>query len=425
MGTRTTDHPRSRGVYVTKAVRSARSAGSSPLARGLLKPFSAVGWTVGIIPARAGFTVVCYHQDQSSWDHPRSRGVYWGLRDPAGASGGSSPLARGLRRQHDPPTAPSRIIPARAGFTREVGAPAAQVGRIIPARAGFTHSDRQVPDDHRDHPRSRGVYVTGPHPRIRVVGSSPLARGLPKRRLTLRVTDRDHPRSRGVYKPYVEIALSQPGSSPLARGLRGSCPDKLTSDRIIPARAGFTAQTCLRWTSTWDHPRSRGVYPVGIRPYFLARGSSPLARGLLLVARILALRHGIIPARAGFTADFARPNAGNMDHPRSRGVYSSATVLVAKISGSSPLARGLQSYRLNADACGGIIPARAGFTAGRSLAQQASQDHPRSRGVYAGAIARIAPIVGSSPLARGLQQSATLTAVAAGIIPARAGFTSP
>ena len=51
-----TDHPRSRGVYpiIDETPRAIR--GSSPLARGLLKPFSAVGWTVGIIPARAGFT---------------------------------------------------------------------------------------------------------------------------------------------------------------------------------------------------------------------------------------------------------------------------------------------------------------------------------------------------------------------------------
>ena len=50
-----------------------------------------------------------------------------------------------------------------------------------------------------------------------------------------------------------------------------------------------------------DHPRSRGVYEEDYGSADDPKGSSPLARGLLLVNR----RHdddvGIIPARAGFT----------------------------------------------------------------------------------------------------------------------------
>ena len=53
----------------------------------------------------------------------------------------------------------------------------------------------------------------------------------------------------------------------------------------------------------------------------------------------------------------------------------------------------------------GIIPARAGFTSSRGAARCASRDHPRSRGVYVGA----ARVLGELD----------------GIIPARAGFTTP
>ena len=50
------------------------------------------------------------------------------------------------------------------------------------------------------------------------------------------------------------------GSSPLARGLPLEDKEKMISDRIIPARAGFTPGVVLSDISNRDHPRSRGVY---------------------------------------------------------------------------------------------------------------------------------------------------------------------
>ena len=50
---------------------------------------------------------------------------------------------------------------------------------IIPARAGFTFGDSCGDGAERDHPRSRGVYRPLRQPLRLVVGSSPLARGLP------------------------------------------------------------------------------------------------------------------------------------------------------------------------------------------------------------------------------------------------------
>mgnify|MGYP001675341032 CR=1 FL=1 len=70
---------------------------------------------------------------------------------------------------------------------------------IIPARAGFTTSIASRALTARDHPRSRGVYAGLPRPVVRVMGSSPLARGLPL-----------------IVNP------------------------RLRGQRIIPARAGFT-----------------------------------------------------------------------------------------------------------------------------------------------------------------------------------------
>ena len=214
-------------------------------------------------------------------DHPRSRGVYGTGHDCLSRPQGSSPLARGLRQVPRPTGAWTRIIPARAGFTRSTGSDASPS---------------------QDHPRSRGVYNAAASPDTMSAGSSPLARGLQRRRVTGHdvrgiiparagftaagccgsTPSWDHPRSRGVYQSSWSRVISRV--------------------RIIPARAGFTTTSGPRRRPASDHPRSRGVYAA--RP-----PRSPVSEW-------------IIPARAGFTQ--AVPNSLNlyMDHPRSRGVYS-------------------------------------------------------------------------------------------------------
>ena len=232
---------------------------------------------------------------------------------------------------------------------------------IIPARAGFTATSKMKSVSHLDHPRSRGVYAASAATRC-----------------------------------------SASGSSPLARGLRSGRALSLDVDRIIPARAGFTAGGGCREQPGGDHPRSRGVYiPLRWR-LEKAGGSSPLARGLPLSATPAGNLPGIIPARAGFTplvlvgtADLGiiparagftdaahRAGGRTQDHPRSRGVYRAQGVRAAMMSGSSPLARGLRSTASTAFRPVRIIPARAGFTVPRGDADRGRPDHPRSRGVY-------------------------------------------
>ena len=91
--------------------------GSSPLARGLRY----VPWcrecNLGIIPARAGFTLVSPAGVPPPEDHPRSRGVYLPSATTQPEFWGSSPLARGLRVRWDSTYRDIGIIPARAGFT--------------------------------------------------------------------------------------------------------------------------------------------------------------------------------------------------------------------------------------------------------------------------------------------------------------------
>ena len=90
---------------------------------------------------------------------------------------------------------------------------------------------------------------------------------------------------------------------------------------IIPARAGFTATSTVRFRRPADHPRSRGVYFIAFSCSVSVPGSSPLARGLRAAHVVRLITHRIIPARAGFTIHAALLRCDIWDHPRSRGVY--------------------------------------------------------------------------------------------------------
>ena len=335
---------------------------------------------------------------------------------------GSSPLARGLLARAGHSEGPVRIIPARAGFTLYCGG---------------------VKGGSRDHPRSRGVYRPSLDPDDIDIGSSPLARGLRLRQkedlpclriiparagFTLthtvsRHVSQDHPRSRGVYAAAVASASWMSGSSPLARGLHAAALDAVDRDGIIPARAGFTTAPALRTRRARDHPRSRGVYEFSSTTDPHDAGSSPLARGLRPVGQDRHPGGGIIPARAGFTAQGPPGCRRRRDHPRSRGVYGIIRRLIDVTPGSSPLARGLRPVHAGHVPGRGIIPARAGFTSRTSDSRSPVRDHPRSRGVYE-VIAALDPgYLGSSPLARGLRMAQVGGKWWFGIIPARAGFT--
>ena len=197
----------------------------------------------------------------------------------------------------------------------------------------------------------------------------------------------------------------------------------VTSPRIIPARAGFTAPLRSRRRGRGDHPRSRGVYLLRKRSRFPKRGSSPLARGLQPCPTPMALRCRIIPARAGFTVPVWMAWDVDMDHPRSRGVYTHRELPYGHGGGSSPLARGLLSEEIKEVKDARIIPARAGFTQGGPAFRRRNQDHPRSRGVYVRLVTVLTRNRGSSPLARGLHGGDADCSSLIRIIPARAGFT--
>ena len=172
--------------------------GSSPLARGLRSSRVTARSSRGIIPARAGFTYMVGSSRSSFPDHPRSRGVYRGIRMSWTGGRGSSPLARGLPMPIGNLTLEGGIIPARAGFTRHMM-------HGTESRPGSSPLARGLPDEHRPIPAPRGII--------------PARAGFTYSRVSRETCEPDHPRSRGVYADSASSSASGRGSSPLARGL--------------------------------------------------------------------------------------------------------------------------------------------------------------------------------------------------------------
>ena len=161
------------------------------------------------------------------------------------------------------------------------GMPSALGERIIPARAGPTERCRAMPGDWTDHPRSCGANAM--------------------------------------------IAISPPeicGSSPLVRGQHSGVFRRVAKIRIIPARAGPTAQTHFTVMSDSDHPRSCGANAVCDIGCKRCCGSSPLVRGQRNHPPPLSRRYRIIPARAGPTIFRIKKDMIWTDHPRSCGANS-------------------------------------------------------------------------------------------------------
>ena len=240
-----------------------------------------------IIPARAGPTVVRTRHAHLVSDHPRSCGANGAAPRPCMGAAGSSPLVRGQRN-------PNTLV--RLGY------------RIIPARAG------------------------------------------PTRNLGLAVWERpDHPRSCGANANPTKFSNVQSGSSPLVRGQLASITRKTVSSRIIPARAGPTRSSRHGLTHLPDHPRSCGANLAVwlIRPPSV--GSSPLVRGQpsLGIPGAVALR--IIPARAGPTNFPAHIFPVHKDHPRSCGANSPAVDTVAIPLRIIPARAGPTIFRIKKD----------------------------------------------------------------------------
>ena len=213
------------------------------------------------------------------------------------------------------------------------------------------------------------------------------------------------------------------GSSPLTRGKPPRLTVGSTLTGLIPAHAGKTpwrGPARLRW---WAHPRSRGENHLRGPLPEQRNGSSPLTRGKPSCGATRALGCGLIPAHAGKTIARLRRAWSPGAHPRSRGENVRSLGDISGKAGSSPLTRGKRRHRGRNPRRPGLIPAHAGKTQlfrGRGGLGPA---HPRSRGENLPVLSALETMMGSSPLTRGKQQTATQVHGHVGLIPAHAGKT--
>ena len=131
----------------------------------------------------------------------------------------------------------------------------------------------------------------------------------------------------------------------------------------------------------------------------------------------------LIPARAGNTRNLP-PRAGSTAaHPRSRGEHVRRCPGFGRGRGSSPLARGTQDSDAWIRGAIRLIPARAGNTPLSSVTLNVKSAHPRSRGEHHGSASSFVRHLGSSPLARGTRSRLAGLSRKPWLIPARAGNT--
>jgi hypothetical protein len=260
-----------------------------------------------------------------------------------------------------------------------------------------TASDRWT----TDHPRVRGEQALRDLRPLRAGGSSPRARG----------AARPHPRI-----PWrVRIIPAR------ARGAEQPARARAPVRGIIPACAGSRPGQPRPADRPTDHPRVRGEQVCGGHGHHLRLGSSPRARGaVLLKLRKPSLRR-IIPACAGSRRTRGCRRPPRRDHPRVRGEQAGPDVDRRNAVGSPPHARGAGLETVYAHGAHRITPACAGSSPCRPWPSPARSDHPRMRGEQYGQPGEPSTTPGSPPHARGAARVPSLTASAQGITPACAG----
>ena len=132
--------------------------------------------------------------------------------------------------------------------------------RLIPARAGKTRDSLPLHTCTWAHPRACGENHTSRRRTAPAAGSSPRVRGKPL---------------------WSEVTTTVP--------------------RLIPARAGKTNDLLIRVLHREAHPRACGENPILISSGAPLSGSSPRVRGKLSFLDISLQLPGLIPARAGKT----------------------------------------------------------------------------------------------------------------------------
>ena len=201
---------------------------------------------------------------------------------------------------------------------------------------------------------------------------------LPQRTCGLAV----HPRTHGEHVVASPAPVAVIGSSPHARGTQPLVSLRDQARRFIPARTGNTVRVRVPNTSHPVHPRTHGEHDASeLKPDDLV-GSSPHARGTRMMEADTSKLPRFIPARTGNTTTSARTMLPSSVHPRTHGEHSVLSSAIHMIDGSSPHARGtLIIYSPKATSIR-FIPARTGNTSVPETFVNSTAVHPRTHGEH-------------------------------------------
>ena len=298
---------------------------------------------------------------------------------------GSSPRARGTADTRGEVDVCHRFIPARAG----------NGGRSDPLSRAATV-----------HPRARGERAAQTRDSQGSCRFIPARAGNGAVQTVCWLYSSVHPRARGERGTIWRSDQNLHGSSPRARGT-GMRFDVLgRADRFIPARAGNGARPRDIQPVTTVHPRARGERPLRTKYNQPGFGSSPRARGTAPDHLGWPAQVRFIPARAGNGCPPCRQQKKVAVHPRARGERGCAATEMASCYGSSPRARGTVVLRRDWLRTPRFIPARAGNGGCVPGTRGNATVHPRARGERWATHRTSWYVDGSSPRARGTDASA-------------------
>ncbi len=214
------------------------------------------------------------------------------------------------------------------------------------------------------------------------------------------------------------------GSSPHVQGAPGTSSAGPSTYGAHPrARAGSTRTTSPGSSPPRAHPRACGEHSGRLRGRRTSTGSSPRVRGAQHVIETEGTQHGLIPARAGSTTPRSAGCRCTWAHPRACGEHEPVGGDGRIHQGSSPRVRGALAVGVADDGVAGLIPARAGSTSPRSPLSPTPRAHPRACGEHPPTDAFVVGSAGSSPRVRGAQPISSEPCARSGLIPARAGST--
>ena len=169
----------------------------------------------------------------------------------------------------------------------------------------------------------------------------------------------------------------------------------------IPAVAGETRAWNACCIAHWAYPRGRGGNK-GAADWLIRRwGLSPRSRGKLTLERSRIRAEGPIPAVAGETQPFRRPQRANRAYPRGRGGNLAPTIVDRLVTGLSPRSRGKHVDGRGSDRAARPIPAVAGETAAHGFVGMHDGAYPRGRGGNNGLPDNTSRRPGLSPRSRG------------------------